>query len=259
MTLAGKRVLITGASSGIGAVTARLAAERGAQPILVARRPDALAEVAAAIARAGGTAHSYPADLAEPDAVAALAARVQAEVGVPDVLVNNAGAGRWKPLAETGAAELQQMMAVPALAALNLTRGLLEGMRARGCGRIVNVNSAAAHLAWPNAAGYIAARHALDGASAALRSELHGSGITVAQVALGTVDSPYWDRNPGSRQHLPKPIPGLMPVLSVEAAARQVLRAADGTRDRVVAPGVFRALFLARALAPDAVAAALRR
>lgn len=121
------------------------------------------------------------------------------------------------------------------------------------------VNSVAADLVWSNAAGYIAARHALRGVADALRTELHGSAIGVGQVILGTVTSPYWEHNPGSREHRPTPVPGLMRELSVADAARHVLDAIRRERRELVAPPVFRALRLMRTLAPGAVEAAMRR
>lgn len=259
MRLDQARILITGASSGIGAATARAAADAGATPLLVARRRDALDDVAGEIAATGGTAHCYPADLADAEQRADLAGRIRRESGAPDIVVHNAGAGRWRPLEATDAGELAQMMAVPALAALDLTRALLPAMRARGRGRLVMVNSVAADLVWPNAAGYIAARHALRGAADALRTELNGTGIGVSEVTLGTVTSPYWAHNPGSREHLPKPIPGLMPELGEADAARHVLDAVRRDRRQIVAPPVFRALRLMRALTPGTVEAAMRR
>ncbi len=224
-----------------------------------ARRADALADVAGEIESVDGTARWYTADLADATERQDLARRIRGDAGIPDVLVHNAGAGRWRPLAETPPEDLTHMLAVPALAALDLTRAFLPDMRARGRGRIVAVNSVAADLVWPNAAGYIAARHALRGACDALRTELHGTGIGVCEVTLGTVNSPYWAHNPGSRQHLPKPIPGLMPELSEADAARHVLAAVRRARRELVAPPVFRALRLMRALAPDSVEAAMRR
>ena len=259
MRLNGRLVLITGASSGIGAATATAVAREGGIPIMLARRADALDAVADAIMDMDGVAYTYPVDLADPDAVAETCRRIRAEAGVPDVIVNNAGAGRWQSLVETGAEDAAQMMAVPVLAAMNVTRAFLPDMVARGNGRIVTVNSVAGGLVWPNACGYITARHALSGWVDALRSELHGSGVTVSETVLGTVESPYWTHNPGSRDHVPKGIPGLMPVLSVDAAAGHVLAAIRRAPRRRVAPPAFRMLFAMRAMVPAAADAMMRQ
>ena len=89
----GKTALVTGASSGIGAATAHELAKAGARVILVARREEQLRRVAASI---GNAASVYPTDLSDEKAVAALGERVTSEMGTPDIIVNNAGAGRWK-------------------------------------------------------------------------------------------------------------------------------------------------------------------
>jgi short-subunit dehydrogenase len=93
--LRGSQILVTGASSGIGAALARELARRGAILTLVARSREGLEAVAAEIEREGGAAHVEPADLGQVEAVEALAARVLERSGPPDVLINNAGAGRW--------------------------------------------------------------------------------------------------------------------------------------------------------------------
>jgi short-subunit dehydrogenase len=94
-----------------------------------------------------------------------MADRVSRETGEPDILINNAGAGRWLAVMETSPEEARNMMELPCLAAFHVTRALLPAMVARRSGHIVNVTSPASFIAWPNAAGYIAARHALKGFS----------------------------------------------------------------------------------------------
>ncbi|HEY0345929.1 MAG TPA: SDR family NAD(P)-dependent oxidoreductase [Solirubrobacteraceae bacterium] len=112
MDLAGRTVLITGASQGIGAATARAMAARGAEVLLLARGEDRLREVAATIWRGGGRARVYPVDLADLDAVAATTAAIKSDGIVPDVIVNNAGIGRWLFIEETPLQEMQEIMAV---------------------------------------------------------------------------------------------------------------------------------------------------
>src|SRR6185437_5656035 len=190
--MASKLVLVTGASSGIGAATAKLYAARGARVLLLARDEAKLDAVAAVIERDGGAASPYAVDLASPSAIAETSARIQREAGTPDILINNAGAGRWLPLLETSAEEALAMIEVPYLAAFNLTRAFLPKMVARRSGAIACITSPASYIVWPNACAYTSARHALAGFADALRTEVKGSGISVTLVVLGMVESPYW-------------------------------------------------------------------
>lgn len=252
MDLRGKRVLVTGASSGIGAATARRLAGRGAHPILVARSGDALESVAREIRTDGGSAHVHVVDLAEPADVAEMAERLRREGGAPDVLVNNAGAGRWLHAHETTPEEAAGMMAVPYLAAFAVTRAFLPELLERGSGVVVNVTSAAAYMAWPGAAAYIAARWAVRGFTEALRTELRPHGVRVVLVAFAKVTSEYWAHNPGSEERLPER-QSLIPVLSSEEAARHVVAGIEGGRERVMEPWQLRAIVALARLFPGIV------
>ena len=179
MELRGRVVLITGASSGIGAATAKAIARRGGQVLLLARTQPALEAVAAEITVHGGTARVYPVDLTDLTMATQVARLIQTEVGTPDILINNAGAGRWLFVEETPPAEAVQMMAAPYFAAFFMTHAFLPAMRQRRRGQIINVTSIASYTVWPGATGYIAARWALRGFTEALRADLHGSGIEV--------------------------------------------------------------------------------
>jgi short-subunit dehydrogenase len=256
--VAKKLVLVTGASSGLGEATAKLYAARGARVLLLARNEERLASAAGVIRQAGGSAAHFAVDLADAEAVAALAARVGREEGVPDILINNAGAGRWLTLLETSAGEALRMIEVPYLAAFNLTRDLLPGMLARGSGAIACVTSPASYVVWPHAVAYTAARHAMAGFTEALRAELRGKGIAVTLAVLGLVESDYWAHNPGSRDHLPA-LARLAPSMMPDDAARAIVAGVDAGKRRVVRPGILRALFLLNALAPRLTARLLRR
>jgi len=105
------------------------------------------------------------------------------------------------------------------------------------------VTSPASYIVWPNACGYIAARHALKGFAEALRQEMKGTGIGVTLVALGTVASPYWEHNPGSRENVPRGIPLLMPDLTTAQAAETIVTAVERRKARVVRPWFFKVLF----------------
>jgi short-subunit dehydrogenase len=247
-------VLITGASSGIGEAAAKRYGASGAQVLLLARNSEKLDDVAEAIRRAGGSATPYPVDLSDASAVAETSARIKREAGTPDILINNAGSGRWRPLVETAAEEALAMIEVPYLAAFNLTRAFLPEMLARRSGAIACVTSPASYLVWPNASAYIAARHALLGFTEALRTDVRGKGIDVTLVVFGTVETPYWEHNPGSRERVPAPNPRLAPILSAEEAAEAIFRGVEARKRRVVKPAALRALFLLNAFAPRLVA-----
>jgi short-subunit dehydrogenase len=236
MRLAGSRVLVSGASSGIGAAIAREMAARGASVILVARRREALEELKREIAAAGGQARVEPADLSAVEDVEALAARVLADGGPPDVLVNNAGAGRWLAVDETPAGEAAQMMALPYLAAFELTRTLAPAMIAAGRGRVVCMTSLAGWTHIPGATGYAVARWAMRAFAGQLREDLRGTGVGVTLMAPSEVDSPYFDNNPGSRERIPRAVILLGGVTTPEAVARATADAVEHNRDEVIVP-----------------------
>jgi uncharacterized protein len=257
--MASKLVLVTGASSGIGEATAMRYGASGAHVLLLARNAERLERVAKAIRSAGGSATPHPIDLADAEAIAETCARIKREHGTPDSVVNNAGAGRWLPLVNTTAQEALAMIEVPYLAAFNLTRAFVPEMIARGSGALAYITSPASYLAWPNAAAYIAARRAVAGLADSLRSELKPKGITVTLVVLGTVETPYWQHNPGSRENMPKTDPRLVPILTPEQAAQAIVEATEAGKPEIVKPGIYRLLFLVNALFPRLVASELRR
>jgi short-subunit dehydrogenase len=197
-------------------------------------------------------------DLSDAEAIATTARQLVASHGSPDVLVNNAGAGRWLSIVETSAEEAAQMIAVPYLGAFNITRELLPGMLARGSGQIVNLTSVAARLSWPGAVAYSAARAAMEGFTNALRADLHGSGIGVTLAMFGTVESPYWQHNPGSRERVPKSARGIR-VLSTQEVASLIATAIEKRSRTVIAPAAFRGLFRMNAIFPNQVDASMAK
>ncbi len=237
MDISGKIAVITGASSGIGAATALLLAQKGARVVLLARREDKLVEVRRDILTQGGQAASYPVDLANAAAVSYVARAVFADVGPPDILINNAGAGRWLTVAETPPEEAEQMMAAPYFAAFNATHAFLPAMLARNSGHILNVTSVASYAAWPGATGYIAARWAMRGFTLGLRADLHRTRIGVTLFAAGKVDTPYFTRNPGSEERIPG-LSRIVPTLSSAQAAAAIVRAVQRQRREVIVPPI---------------------
>ncbi|HEU5262801.1 MAG TPA: SDR family NAD(P)-dependent oxidoreductase [Gemmatimonadales bacterium] len=251
MNIQGKSVLITGASSGIGAALARAVADAGGRPLLLARREAELRQVADSLGP-GADARVYPVDLSDPKAVDDVADRITAEVGTPDVLVNNAGAGRWKFVDETTPEEAIQMMAVPYFAAFCITHAFLPKMIRRGSGHIVNVSSVASHIVWPGATAYTAARWAVRGFTEALRADLKGTGVGITLLECGVVKTPYWDHNPGSRERVPK-MGKLVPELTPEQVASAIIRGIEHNRHYVVIPFMMRVTILQHAVAPRMV------
>jgi short-subunit dehydrogenase len=244
--LKGKLVLVTGASSGIGASVALEAAGKGAHVILVARNEKRLKEVAARIKETGAAAHVFPSDLADTRGVDKMTAWVQRTIGTPHVLVNNAGGGEWLYLDETSPEDCRQMMTLPALAAMQITRAFLPDMRARKQGHIVNITSVGGFMAWPGATAYTVARWAMRGFSEALSVDLARSGVSVTLAVFAKVNTPYFTSHPGSEERIPK-AQKMMRVLTAKEAGRTVIKGILRGRSLVAAPFMLRlVLFQAR-------------
>lgn len=254
-----KTVVVTGASRGIGKATAQAVAKKGGRLVLLARTERDLRAVADGITREGGRAAWHSVDLTDAPAVEQCAAVITRETGVPDIIINNAGLGRWLYAKDTTPEEARQMVASPYLAAFYVTRAFLPAMLERGSGHIACVTSPGSFLVWPGAATYLAARFALRGFSEALRAEVQDHGIGVTLVVLGKAASTYWEYNPGSEAHLPKPLPVLMPTLSTEQAAEVILRGIERNAQQIVRPAIFRVFFAMNHFAPGIVLKALAR
>lgn len=240
MQVRGKRVVVTGASSGIGAATARALAGEGASVALVARSGDALEEVAREIRARDGAASTYVCDVADLDAVAGVCASIIDDFGRVDVLVNNAGVGRWIAIDETDPHEALAMTMVPYVGAFAMTHHLVKPMLARGSGLVVNVTSPAAFMPFPGSAAYSVARAAMRHFTKAVNADLRGTGVRAILVTAGEVDSAYWEHNPGARERVPR-ISRLFPTMSTAQAADVVVRAIGRERD-VVAPALLAAV-----------------
>lgn len=189
---AGKLVLITGASSGIGAAAALDFGRLGSKLILVARREDRLKEIAVRIQNAGGNAWIFPCDLSAPRAREELIADLFERNDIPDILVNNAGYGNSRPFLEETPADVARMMEVNYLAAAQLMSAFLPKMISRGSGAIVNIVSTAGRVAVPDLAAYCATKFALCALTEAVSYEIAGSGVTIHLVAPGPVETEFF-------------------------------------------------------------------
>ena len=194
MNVTKKIVIITGASSGIGAATARSFAHAGARVVLAARDETKLQEVAVGLP---GNPLVVPTDIANHEAVHVLVERTIQVCGGVDILINNAGVGLAAPVAEMRREDLERAMSVNVYGPLELTQTVLPHMRARGAGQIIFVSSVVGMRALPYLSGYAATKAALDRLVESLRVELRGSGIAVTLVRPGTTRTGFSARRIG--------------------------------------------------------------
>ncbi len=198
---AGKRVLITGASSGVGAALARRLAREGAVVGLVARRRERLAAVLDDCRQASPASAMWVADLSDTDGLDRLALHAWDTLGGIDVLINNAAMPKRRVVSALDPAEVETVMRVNFFAPVRLTLTVLPRMLARGNGVIVNVSSMGGRLAIIHEAAYCASKFALCGWSESMAVDLHGTGIAVKLIEPGPVDTEIWDQ-PGSDEPL---------------------------------------------------------
>lgn len=190
----GSTVVITGASSGLGAEFARRFAERGADVVLVARRADRLQELAAGLEREYGVrAHPVPLDLGRPDAPDRLRDWLDRNGVRVDGLVNNAGFGTKGGFADSDPARELEQIALNVTALVALTRELLPELIASGRGVLVNLASTAAYQPCPQMAVYGATKAFVLSFTEALAAEARGSGLRVLSVAPGPTRTEFFD------------------------------------------------------------------
>lgn len=194
----GRIALITGASSGIGAATARKLASEGLTVLLAARRQERLEALRAEIVSHGGSAHAYPVDLSEPAERQALFERVMHQFSALDVLVNNAGLGWYGYYEKMDFPTLHQMLQVNVAAVAEMSRFFLPGMRARNRGHIINIGSIAGELPNQGIALYAASKAFLNAFTTSLYRELKGSRVRVSVVRPGPVTTEFFDTAAGA-------------------------------------------------------------
>ncbi|QPZ38342.1 SDR family oxidoreductase [Paramicrobacterium chengjingii] len=238
--LRGKRVLITGAGSGLGRRLAHEVSARGAHVVVWDLSADAAAATCAQLDGAGGTSEYAVVDVSNEDAVVAAAEHA----GVVDVLINNAGIVTGSPLLETPSGSIRRTFDVNVLALYWTTRAVLPGMLGRRRGVIVNIASAAGLVGVAKQTDYSASKFAVVGFTESLRSELRGmrrSGVSTMLVC------PYYI-NTGMFDGVTTKFPRLLPILDNDDVARGVIDRLEAGTELYVTPPLARVVPAARIL-----------
>ena len=227
-SIADKRVLLTGASSGIGRALAKELVANGASVLAVARRAERLSGLAAELGSERFA--SLTGDVTDPQCRQAAIVRCQAHFGGLDVLVNNAGIGAIRPFATGNEDEGRRIFEVNYFAAVELVRLALPLLRAGESPLIVNVSSVLGHRAVPGKSEYCASKFALHGFSDALRAELAGEGIDVLLVSPSTTASEFFEQATGDAQTRE----GKALAMRPETVARKIVRAMAAGRHEII-------------------------
>lgn len=222
--LANEVVIVTGASSGIGAATAKELARYGAQVVLAARREDELAKQVEAITSAGHEAVAIQTDISESAQITRLVNEVLERFGRVDVLVNNAGVGWQKPFVDESVERIDQMLDINLRGAILATHAVLPGMLERRHGAIIAVASVAGHIAVSSM--YSATKFGLRGFMLSLRRELMGTGVSASVVSPGYIRTPL---NKGTSLPMPGP----------EIVARAIADLVVKPKREVIVPGYY--------------------
>ncbi len=223
-----KTVIVTGASSGVGAAAARMFAAEGARVVLAARTAAALDAVAKDI---GERALAVPTDVSDPEQARALVERAIEATGAIHVLVNNAGYNHRGPVVDADPTELARIVDVNLKAPILLTRFALPALRQQEKAAIVNVASIAGQIPLPGEATYSGTKFGLRGFSLALAEELRGSGVSVSLVSPGPIETGFLT---GDLDAVPDVVFS-QPMSSPEDVAAAVLDCAhDGRAERTL-------------------------
>ena len=222
MNLRGCVILITGASSGFGAATARRGGAAGARLALAARSHTQLDELAAAIRKSGGEAVALPADVTREHDVERLVQATLARFGRIDVLVNNAGFGVLNSITEAPVAELEEMLAVNLVGAARCIRAVLPHMLEQRSGQIINMASMAGLLGMRNFGYYGATKAALIALTRSMQQDLTGTGVRCVAICPGAARTPFFRR--AHIERVPRTA-FLIPWLSDDDVASAIVRA----------------------------------
>ena len=245
----GEQVLvITGASSGIGLVTARRAAAQGARVVLAARNQADLSNAVAIIRDSGGRAVYQVCDVADAKQVDALADRAIAEFGGFDTWVNNAAVSIYGLSTEIALEDLRRQFDVNYWGSVHGMLAAVRHLRQRG-GVIVNVASALADRAIPLQGNYCATKHAIKAFTDSLRMELEAEGAPIAVCLLkpGSIDTPLFEKAKTLLGVEPQPIP---PVYTPDVVARAILTAAEHPRRDLIVGGMGKVVSLGEKVSP---------
>ena len=228
-------MVITGASSGIGLVTARQAARRGARVVLAARNKNDLRDATEAIRRDGGRAVYAVTDVADAAQVDRIADTALREFGRIDTWVNNAAVSMYGRIVDLSIDDMRRQMDVNYWGQVYGSRTAVQHLRREG-GALINVGSALSDRAIPLQGGYCAAKHALKAFTDALRMELEEQGIPIAVTLVkpASIDTPFFEK---ARTYLgvePQPVP---PVYAPEVVAEVILHAAEYPLRELIAGG----------------------
>jgi len=251
MRIEGRTAIITGASSGIGQATARELAEERANIVLASRNRKKLEALALDLVSLPGRTLVVPTDVTDRLAVEALVRKTGEEFGGVDILINNAGAGLFAPIAGGNPENMRRLFEVNFWGAINCIQAAAPYMQAQGRGHIVNVASIAAKVAPPYMGMYSATKFALSAVSDSLRSELAGSGIGVSTVYPGLTQTSFMEN---MTQELEVPaIPPVARFVGSESVARRIVQSIRlGLRDAYISPEDIAAVAL-NTIAPQLV------
>jgi len=218
-------IVITGASSGIGLTTARLAARRGAKVVLAARSTDALKQLVAEIDRDGGQAIAVTADVSKEDDVRMVAEKAIAAYGRIDSWVNNAGVGLYGTMEEASIEDMRRLFETNFWGVVYGSREALKHLKSKG-GAIINLGSEVSERSVPLQGIYCASKHAIKGFTEALRMELEDEGapVSVTLIKPGQIDTPFTVNAKNYLASEPHHVP---PVYAPDAVARAILHSAE--------------------------------
>jgi uncharacterized protein len=233
--LSNKVIVITGASSGIGAEMAFEAARKGGLPILIARSEDKLMETAEKIIKETNTVpYIYPADVTDYNQMSKVIGELEKITGSIDVLINNAGVGMFDYITDIDMKDADTMFQVNVLGSIACTKAVLPGMKKRAAGQIIFISSIAGSIATPKAGVYAATKHAVNGFADACRLETKGAGIEINVVSPGPVETGFIDHadKEGTYKQSVESV-----ILEAEEVARKTIKLITRPKRQLILPG----------------------